>query len=67
MTSTEYLEALVSHSINIVTSSGKKIGDIIREKRTNHNRPNSQFTAYWSSPQGIYYRRYFHIYQVRFL
>jgi len=39
---TEHLQALVGHTLKIATSSGKKIGDIVREKRSNHNRPLSQ-------------------------
>ncbi|XP_069992431.1 uncharacterized protein [Penaeus vannamei] len=39
---TEHLEALVGLTLKIATSSGKKIGDIIREKSSNHNKPLSQ-------------------------
>ncbi|XP_069992969.1 uncharacterized protein [Penaeus vannamei] len=38
----EHLEALVSRTLKITTSSGKKIEDIVREKTSNHNRPLSQ-------------------------
>ncbi|XP_069984619.1 uncharacterized protein [Penaeus vannamei] len=39
---TEHLEALVGCTLKIATSSGKKIGDKVREKRSNHNKPLSQ-------------------------
>ncbi|XP_069982214.1 uncharacterized protein [Penaeus vannamei] len=39
---TEHPQALVVRTLKIATSSGKKIGDIVREKRSNHNRPLSQ-------------------------
>ena len=39
---TEHLEALLGRTLKIATSSGKKIGDITREKRPIHSRPLSQ-------------------------
>ena len=39
---TEHLEAVVGHAIKITTSSGKKLGDLIKQKRPAHPRPLSQ-------------------------
>ena len=38
----EQLEALLGHAMKITTSSGKKIGDLVRPKRPTHPRPLSQ-------------------------
>ena len=39
---TDHLESIVGHAIKITTSSGKKIGDLIKQKRPAHPRPLSQ-------------------------